>query len=153
MPRTKSITLGGQTYEIAQLPMRENRLWREKVTAPVSGLHALLDGNRDLEIATVGDLAHIIDLAKSLLLDSMDVLLDALFAYSPVLQADRARIEAEAYDDEALTALAEVVRLAYPLERVMGAAGGWNATATSTNLPLPNGASGTKQHSARQAAI
>lgn len=148
MPRTKSITLGGQTYEIAQLPMRENRLWRDTLAAPVTNLLALLEGNRELEIGSVSDLAQIVGLAKTLLLGSMDILLDALFAYSPTLQADRERIEAEAYDDEAIAALAEVVRLAYPLAMALAAFRGSSVMPTSTSLPSTNGGSGTKQPTA-----
>lgn len=148
MPRTKSIALGGQTYEIAQLPMRENRLWRDTLAAPVTNLLALLEGNRELEIGSVGDLAQVIGIGKQLLLGSMDILLDALFAYSPELRADRDRIEAEAYDDEAIAALAEVVRLAYPLGVAISAFRGLPVTPTSTNSPLPNGDAGTKQPTA-----
>lgn len=148
MPRTKEVALGGQTYAIEQLPMRQNREWREKLAAPVTELMALLESNKDLEIGSVSDLAGILGLAKELLLGSMDLLLDALFAYSPVLQADRARIEAEAYDDEAIVALVEVVRLAYPLGMALAAFRGLPVMPTSTSLPLPNGAAGTKQPTA-----
>lgn len=148
MPREKVVTLGGQEYRISQLPMRLNRDWRDQLAQPITDLLALLEGNRELEIGSVGDLAQVIGIGKQLLLGSMDILLDALFAYSPALQADRERIEAEAYDDEAIAALAEVVRLAYPLGVAISAFRGLPVTPMSTNSPLPNGAAGTKQPTA-----
>ncbi len=148
MPRTKTVVLGEQEYEIAQLPMRQNREWREGLAQPITDLLALLEGNADLEIGSVADLAQIIGVGKDLLLGSMDILLGALFAYSPALQADRARLEMEAYDDEAITALAEVVRLAYPLGMALTALRGSSVMPISTNSPLPNGAAGTKRPSA-----
>ncbi len=148
MPRTKEVTLGGQTYAIEQLPMRQNREWREQLAQPITDLLALLEGNADLEIGSVADLTRIIGVGKDLLLGSMDLLLGALFAYSPALLADRERIETEAYDDEAITALAEVVRLAYPLGMALAALRGSSVMPTSTSLPSTNGDSGTKQPTA-----
>lgn len=145
MPRTKTVTLGGQTYTITQLPMRANKEWRDQLAQPVIDLLALLETNQELEIGSVADLVQIVNLGKNLLLGSMDLLLNALFAYSPELQADRARIEAEAYDDEAIAALAEVVRLAYPLGMALAALRGSPAMPTSTNSPSTNGGSGTKK--------
>ncbi len=149
MPRSKQIVLGGKEYSIQQLPMRANREFRDRLAAPVEELMNLLDGNKDLEIGSVSDLAGMIGLAKNLLLGSMDILLEALFAYSPELRADRDRIEADAYDDEAMEALAAVMALAYPLMRAVTALrGGLPVTPMSTNSPLPNGDAGTKQPTA-----
>lgn len=148
MPREKVVTLGGQEYRVSQLNMKDNRLWRDTLAQPITDLLALLEGNRELEIGSVGDLAQVIGIGKQLLLGSMDILLDALFAYSPELRADRDRIEAEAYDDEAIAALAEVVRLAYPLGVAISAFRGLPVTPMSTNSPLPNGDAGTKQPTA-----
>lgn len=148
MPREKVVTLGGQEYRVSQLNMKDNRLWRDTLAQPITDLLALLEGNRELEIGSVGDLAQVIGIGKQLLLGSMDILLDALFAYSPELRADRDRIEAEAYDDEAIAALAEVVRLAYPLGVAISAFRGLPVTPMSTNSPSPNGAGGTKQPTA-----
>lgn len=148
MPRTKDVVLGGKEYSIQQLPMRANREFRDRLAAPVEELMNLLEGNVDLEIGSVSDLVSIIGVAKNLLLGSMDILLEALFAYSPELRADRERIEAEAYDDEAMEALAAVMALAYPLMRALAALRGSSVMPTSTNLPSTNGGSGTKQPSA-----
>lgn len=148
MPREKVVTLGGQEYRVSQLNMKDNRLWRDTLAQPITDLLALLEGNRELEIGSVGDLAQVIGVGKQLLLGSMDILLDALFAYSPELRADRERIEAEAYDDEAIAALAEVVRLAYPLGVAISAFRGLPVTPMSTNSLSPNGDAGTKQPTA-----
>jgi hypothetical protein len=150
MPRTKTVTLGGQEYLIQQLNMRANKEWRDSLGVPVMQLVDFMRGMGDLELKT-DDLLKIGNVVKELLLGSMDTLLDALFAYSPALMADRERIEVEAYDDEAIAALGACVALAYPLDRVlMGLTVGSPATAISMNSRSANGASGTKKHSAER---
>lgn len=151
MPRSKDVTLGGVTYRIEQLPMRANRLWRDELGVPVMQLVDFMRGLGDLELKT-DDLLKIGNVVKDLLLGSMDKLLEALFAYSPTLAADRERIEDEAYDDEAIAALGVCVSLAYPLDMavtgLMG--GGLPVTQTSTNSRSVNGVNGTQKHKAER---
>lgn len=149
MPRTKQVVLGGQYYEIEQLPMRQNKDFRAKLSEPVDKIVALLTNYKDIEISTGGDILALIGVAKDVLLGSMDMLLDALFLYSPALANDRERIENEAYDDEAITALGEVLKLSYPLDRLLSVWAGQSATQISTNSLTPNGVSG-KKHLAGQ---
>ncbi|PYJ11275.1 MAG: hypothetical protein DMF06_03425 [Verrucomicrobia bacterium] len=143
--RSKTVVLGGKEYRIDQLAMRPNREWREKLGQPVTELASLLGGFQSLQVDSAGDIAKIVTVVKDLLLGSMDLLLDALFKYSPALEADRERIEREAYDDEALAALGVAVSLAYPLDMALLVLrpGGLPGTAISTNSPLANGANGT----------
>lgn len=143
MPRSKEVTLGGVNYVIEQLPMRPNREWRESLGAHVLTLAQLLADAPNLEI-TVKDIQRIISVGKDVLLGSVDLLLEALFRYSPALAADRERIESEAYDDEAMAALGVVLTLAYPLGIVLSAIPGLPMSQTSTNLRSVNGANGTK---------
>jgi len=147
MPRTEAVTLGGRSYEIEQLPMRANREWRERLGAPVMQLVDLLQGLDRLELNAAG-VQSIIGVVKDVLLGSMEICLEAVFAYSPALQADRERIEAEAYDDEAMMALGVVIKFAYPLDRVLVGLRGLNGIPTSTSLPLPNGGGGMMQPTA-----
>ena len=44
----------------------------------------------------------------------MDILLDLLCEFVPAIAADRARIEAEAFDDEVVKAFVAVLGLVYP---------------------------------------
>lgn len=132
MARTKTVTLAGQDYVVAQLNMRANKEWRDKLTEPVNKIVALMQNYKNIEIGSIADVAGIIGLFNDILLNSMDLLLDSLFAYSPGLVADRERIEAEAYDDEAIAALGVVVSLAFPLDRLVSAWTGLAGTPTST---------------------
>lgn len=145
MPRSKSVTLGGVTYEVTQLPMKANKSWRDDLGRPVMRLIDLVQGMGDLEL-TAQDLGKLFAVVKDVLLGSMDLLLDALFAYSPALAEDRERIENESYDDEAIAALGVCVSLAFPLDRaVTGLIGaGLPVTRTTTNSPSQNGDSGIK---------
>lgn len=144
MPRSKVVTLAGQDYLVEQRNMQSNKVWRDNLTGPVDKIVALIQNYDTLEISSVGDIAGLILIVKDVLFDSMDLLLDSLFNYSPVLAADRDRIEAEAYDDEAIEALGIVVGLAYPLDRLLSVWIGPAATPTSTNSLSRNGASGKK---------
>lgn len=145
MSRNKTVVLGGQEYEIEQLSMRKNKEWREKITEPVNKIISLVQNYKTAEINSVSDIAGLIVVVKDVLFGSMDILLDALFAYAPSLANDRSRIEEEAYDDEAIAALGSIADLAYPFGRLVTAWGGLNATPISTNSASPNGAGGTKK--------
>lgn len=150
MPRSRTITMAGQAYEVAQLPMKANKLWRDKITEPANKIIALVQNYENIEINSAADIAGLIVVVKDVLFGSMDLLLDALFTYAPELAADRERIEAEAYDDEAITALSSIASLAYPFGLLVSAWTGPIGTPISTNSPLPNGAGGTKKHLVRQ---
>lgn len=131
--------------------MRSNKEWRESLTEPVNKIVALLQNYKDIEINSGADIVGMVVVVKDVLFGGMDMLLDALFAYSPTLQADRERIEQEAYDDEAIAALGVVLGLAYPLDRLLTVWSGPAVMQTSTNLPYTNGKSGIKP-TARQKA-
>lgn len=149
MPRTETVVLGGQEYQIPQLNMRANKEWRDTLGAPVMQLVNLIQDMTDLELSA-DSLRRLVGIFKDVLLASMDVLLDALFSYSPLLAADRDRIESECYDDEAMGALGVVVGLAYPLAMAVRSliGGGLPVTPISTNSYSRNTANGTKKHTA-----
>lgn len=144
MPRSKTVTLAGQSYEVPQLNMRANKEWRDGLTEPVNKIIALMQNYKDIEIGSVADVAGIVGLFNDILLGSMDLLLDALFGYAPALAADRERIENEAYDDEAIGALGVVLSLAFPLDRLVSIWSGPAVMQTSTNSLSMNGKSGMK---------
>lgn len=146
MSRTKILTLAGQEYTVEMLPMRQNKEWRDKLTMPVDKIVSLLMNAQDIEINTGADIIGLVAVVKDVLLGGMDLLLDALFDYSPALAADRERIENEAYDDEAIEALGGVIGLAYPFDQLVSVwLPGRSVTPTSTKSVLPNGAHGTRK--------
>lgn len=147
-----TVTLGGKSYAVKQLPIRANREWRKRFDEPIDKMLSAFqevgkasqiefeDGKEmakkigALLVARAGEIAGV-------LLASMDMVLDGLFAYAPELEADRERIETTATDDEAMAAFVEVLKIAYPFGRLLNLAGqiGRSAGETSPNSPAPNG--------------
>jgi len=143
MAREIEIKLGGESYTVSQLPMRANKAWRDNLAAPFSRITALLEGNQELELATVGDYVSIIQLVSDVALGAIDIIAELVFDYAPVLAKDRARIESEAYDDEMVEAFGQILGLAYPLGRLASVIGiGRSQTTTSPNSPSPSGVNG-----------
>lgn len=122
--KTVTVTLGERSYEIRPLPIRKAREIREKFTAPFEQAIAALDQVPQTDINDVQSLGKIALSLKDVLLGSVDLVLEILFAYSPELAADRERIEAEAYDDEAIAAFVEVVKMLYPFGGLANALSG-----------------------------
>jgi hypothetical protein len=73
---------------------------------------------------------------QDVILAAPDRITAMLFDYSPVLAADRARIEAEVYESELIAAFVEVLKLAYPFGELLSLANGFTPTvsrSTSTS--------------------
>lgn len=129
-----TVTLGGQSYPIRALPIKAARAWRNKASAPLMTVANSLGGIQNVlavelkagnELAqAAGQIVGAMQEAGALLLKSPDLVFDLLMDYSPELAADRERIEAEAYDEEVVTALVEVIKLAFPLSGVVAAISG-----------------------------
>lgn len=147
-----TVTLGGKSYLVKQLAIRANREWRKRFDEPVD---KLLSAFQEVGKVSQREFADGKEMAKTIgtllvarageivgvLLDSMDLVLDGLFAYAPALEADREYIETTATDDEAMKAFVEVLKLAYPFGVLLNLAGqiGRSADATSPNSPAPSG--------------
>ncbi len=112
--RQAEVILGGELYMIHALNMKAARQWRREFSKPIQAALSMMDQVQGVEISDVGNAASVLQQVATFLLGSVDVLVDALFAYSPELQADRERIEETADDTEAMEALWEVLKLAYP---------------------------------------
>lgn len=112
--RQAKVTLAGQDYAIQALPMGAARQWRQEFAEPIQQLLGLLENADAIQLNSTADMVAVAQQILPLALNSMDLIVDALFAYAPVLREDRERIEAEADDAEALAALWEVLKLAYP---------------------------------------
>lgn len=110
-----TVDLGGRKFSIAALNIQRSRQWRETFARPFEELVGVMAAAGGIELTNAASLGKLVGVLKDTLLHSTDLLLDALFAYAPVLQAEREWIEEHATDEEALTALMEVLRLAYPL--------------------------------------
>ena len=150
-----SVQLAGKTYEVHKLPIKANRAWRQKFDEPIGKLlgaaraikaissEEFENGNEMLKVVGVTLLRHA-DEIVGVLLESVDLITDAVFAYSPVLLADRENIEDHGYDEEIARAFLEVMKLAYPfssmIEGMLGL--GSRLDGMSQSSPVPNGASG-----------
>lgn len=125
-----TVELAGKKYKVTQLTIRKNREWRERFDKPIgvildaATLVGDLAGKKyDQKGALMSDLfvaitARAADIG-TLLMDSMEIVLDALYAYAPAIQADKEFVEENAFDDEAVRAFGEVLKLAYPFGQLI----------------------------------
>jgi len=116
-----TVTLAGKAYQIEPLPMRPSRAFRERISGQIGGLAQALDtaGKGDVELSDLSGIAALIERLGGTLAGSVDLIADLLFDYSPALQADRERIEAEAFDEEIIAAFGEVLKLLYPFGGIL----------------------------------
>lgn len=129
MKETK-VTLGGQSYTIKAMPIRQSKAWRAQLEGPFGELSAALEGAGKIELTSGSDIARLVRSFSGTLIGSIDLLLDFLFAYAPELAADRERIENESFDEEALSAFVEVLKLAYPFGDLLVLVNGRKASKT-----------------------
>lgn len=144
MPRQVNVKLGERDYTINTLPIGRSKIWRESLAQPFGELTNALQTASIVEINQFGDIAGLVRQLSGTLLGSVDKMLDLLFQYSDTLAQDRAYIEENAFDDEALEAFTEVLKLAYPLGQLVGVVTGRTVSKISPSLPSLNGASGKK---------
>lgn len=117
--REATVTLAGKEYTIQALPMKAAREWRSEFAMPLQQILGVLRRMDKVELDDLGGVAEVLQQVGGYLLSSVDTLVEALFAYSPVLAADREYIEGHADDTEAMAALWEVLKLAYPFGGLM----------------------------------
>jgi hypothetical protein len=144
MARQVKVKLGDRDYTIDMLPIGRSKVWRESLALPFGELTQALQTASVVEINQFGDIAGLVRQLSGTLLGSVDKMLDLLFQYSDTLAQDRAYIEENAFDDEALEAFSEVLKLAYPLGQLVAAVSGRTVSKISPSLPLRNGVSGQK---------
>lgn len=150
MAKEVTVSLGGKTYAVKALPIARAKVWREELAAPFGELARALTSATTVEIDQFGDIAALVKQFSGVLLGSVDTMLDLLFSYSDELKTDREWIEQNAYDEEALHAFSEVLKLAFPfgvlLEVVTGRMGSRTlSSSVSQNGALPLPASGPKK--------
>lgn len=147
-----AVTLGGRQFEIQRPNIKRSREWREQFGEPVRTIASILQHAEEIELNSVGDVAGLLQQVGPLLLGSVDILIEAVFAYSEVLEAEREWIEENADDEEALAALWEIVKLAYPFGSILDVVTrGQAMVSTSKSSPAPNGGS-TRRRSARSSS-
>lgn len=120
-----TITLGGKTFEVRQLTIKADAVWREKakpVIEPVAEL-AIAAGN----VRPTPDQLTRLAFTSSLFVDPQATL-DLVLAYDPALEAQREWIEGNAYSEEALQAL---LALFFGMSPLMKSGSGQKAAETT----------------------
>jgi hypothetical protein len=141
MSKEITVTLGSKPYTVIALPIAASKAWREALAGPFGEIADALTQANTVEVHRFADIAVLVRQMSGVLLGSVDKMLDLLFSYSPALAAERQWIEENAYDEEALHAFAEVLKLAFPFGVLLEVVTGRMATRTLPNSPSPNGVS------------
>ena len=160
MAKQVSVRLGGREYTIKEKPMGTNGAWRKKLRATsVMRVLESLDGFvvdlmdvfasipeggklSDIDVGKALGVARILPTVVNSLAGSIDEVIDLLFEYEPKLKSDRKWLEANAYDEEVVTAFLEVLKLTFPIMALWGLVSGSRAQQTPTNSVSANGTSG-----------
>lgn len=148
----RTLTLGGQSYTIEELPARRNAAWRKQLEGKLAPILGIIEqAGAGLELRTNEDLMKVASQVGQLLVTAPDLLIELLFAYSAELAGQQDTILDTAYDSELITAFTAALGMAYPFENLARlatslASGSMKAASppTSLNSPSLNGASSVK---------
>lgn len=128
--KTVQITLGGKAYTVTELPLRKNAEWRQQLSWLVASVTDLV-GASQIDLHNTGDLIGVINQVRDVLMTAPEQVTELLFSYAPEVAADRARIEAEVYESELLSAFVEVLKLAFPFGELLNLASGLTPKASA----------------------
>lgn len=129
---TEKVVLAGRTYVVEQLPIIPAEEWRARLRIELQVVAQIMDVIHNLKGATAEEMARSVNInlaalavknCTDILLRSMTIVLELMYAYSPALEADRNHIGHKAFDGEAIDAFLVILQLAYPakkLRRLMG---------------------------------
>jgi len=134
--------MAGREYELKPLPIRRAREVRQRFANPVGKVIGALKSAPKTDLSDVNAMGELLDAVKLALVDSIDTCLELVFDFSEEMRADRERIETEAYDEEALAALVEVLKLLYPFGGLLKRLTGLAALATSMSSVSASGDDG-----------
>lgn len=134
------ITLAGDELEIFELPARQNKLWRERATAPLS-----VQRNIVKQAEANGNAVDLYQEYVGLVNDHFDTIFELVIERVPA--EHKARLADLATQTEILTAFLILVREAFSTGFfwdlvAVALTSGETGPATGTNSPAPNGASG-----------
>ena len=126
-----TVVLAEQAYILKPLPIRQARAIRAKISEPMGKAIAAIRNTPGAGLNDFQAIGELLETARMVLADSIDLCLEILFEFSPELAADRERIETLAYDDEALLAFVEVAKMLYPFGGLVKQLTGLAKAATS----------------------
>ncbi len=136
--RSETVTLAGQEYTVAELPMRKNAEWRKRLEETLAQAEGLLTESMAIELTRdqYRDAVNLVRRAGELLLRTPDLMAELVFSYAPALAADRERILNEGYESELWDAFLACLRLAYPFGKALRLIGQLSAIG-SAPTPAP----------------
>ena len=108
------IVLGGETYEVKLLVIRDARPWRTRAAALIASLTGAVAGDSD-------DPEQFLSGFRAILVETSDEIIDLFFDYAKDL--DREEIEAKATEQEIAKGFNQLIGVAFPLAQVLGGAG------------------------------
>ena len=112
--RNIDIKLGNKSYLLRELPIRQNRIWRERFNpfmAEASAAIEAMSGKDDVE-AVKSITTGLIDVLST----RIDEVVELVFLYSEKLEAERELIETTATEREMLDAFIKIIGVAYPID-------------------------------------
>lgn len=126
-----TVKMGEREYTLQKKPIKQNRAWRVLASQPLDEVLSALGESGDIEINTVSDVANLLSIGRNVIIGSMDIIADLLFAYCPEMAADKDWIESECYDDDVIDAFSEVLKIAFPFAALRGLVTGPKAITTT----------------------
>lgn len=142
----KTVVLAGREYTVNELPARRNMEWRKLVETQVVEIAGFIERAPQTELTDGAAVSSLVRELGRLVLGSVDIVVELLFAYAPELAKDRKRIEDEAFESELVQAFLEVLQLGYPFfslaRSMLRIADGLTRDTTMTSSASVNGESG-----------
>ncbi len=150
MPKQTEITMGGRPYVAREQPMGETRKWRLRLReSGVMRAMQTLDMDQadslkghDAQTLMAYSMMRMLPSVSDGLANSVDEVIDLLFAYVPELRADEEWLLENAYDEEAIVAFIEVLKLNFPISALWETVSGSRVQPIPMKSPARNGASG-----------
>ena len=117
LEKPEIVKLAGKEYELKPQKVSANLEWRKKCGEICKEVVGGLDG---IDLKSGGNEISIIkDFVPFLIGEGFDIAVDMMFAYSPELKTDEAKIRAEATDEEIIDAAITCFRLGFPFLKAM----------------------------------
>lgn len=107
-----TVKLGEKEYEVKTAGFLRSKPWKQRLLNEVKPLFSGISESQEIEFKSPADLINLMPLAEQLFVESVDLVIDLLITYSPILETDRDYIEAHASDKQIFGAFQEVVKLA-----------------------------------------
>lgn len=116
----KEVTIGGKTYSLVALKIKESRAWRKQFEEKLSSVMQTISTAPTVSLTSPTELGDLINAVKQFIFTAPDLLLDMVCAYSKEIEADRQIIEENATDEEVAEVLGVILRIVFPLGKLMG---------------------------------